>query len=168
MLHLKEMQALQILQDPDLRAAAEQTSQLIQAAMQDANVDNADEARAWAHVKDRPAEKCEVCGKNADGVLNCCSKGGSWQDTCKDLASEGGPHTWIDGFNACKEEVTQAEKDEQEEAERRRLQQQRENEKREAEEKERRAQERKEAHRKKSSLVISSSPLPSMESNMRA
>jgi hypothetical protein len=145
--HLKEMQALQILQDPDLRAAAEQTSQLIQAAMQGANVDNVDEARAWA--QDRPAEKCEVCGKNTDGVLNCCSKGGSWQDTCKDLASEGGPHTWIDGFNACKEEVTQAEKEEQEEAEGRRLQQQKENEKREAEEKERRAQERKEAHTKK-------------------
>merc|ERR1719506_3679285 len=107
------------------------------------------EAAVKVGVATEAAVKVEVSGKNADGVLNCCGKGGSWQDTCKDLASEGGPHTWIDGFNACKEEVTQAEKDEQEEAERRRLQQQRENEKREAEEKERRAQERKEAHRKK-------------------
>ena len=142
--HMKEMQALQILQDPDLRAAAEQTSQLIQAAMQDVSVDDVRELG-----RDRPTDTCDVCGKNSDGVLNCCSKGGSWQDTCKDLASEGGPHTWIDGFNACKEEVTQEEKDEQDEAEKRRVQQQKENEKHDAEEKELKAQQKKEAQKKK-------------------
>jgi len=144
MAHMKEMQALQILQDPDLRAAAEQTSQLIQAAMQDVNVDDIRELG-----QDRPTDTCDVCGKNSDGVSNCCSKGGSWQDTCKDLASEGGPHTWIDGFNACKEEVTQAEKDEQDEAERQRELQQKENEKHDAEQKELKAQQKKDAAKKK-------------------
>jgi hypothetical protein len=144
MAHMKEMQALQILQDPDLRAAAEQTSQLIQAAMQDVDAGDFRELG-----QDRPTDTCDVCGKNSDGVLNCCSKGGSWQDTCKDLSSEGGPHTWIDGFNACKEEVTQAEKDEQDEAEKQRVQQQKENEKHDAEQKELKAQQKKEAQKKK-------------------
>ena len=41
---------------------------------------------------------CAKCGLNADGVVNCCSAGGSWHGTCGD----GLKHTSQEGFNACK------------------------------------------------------------------
>ena len=142
---MKEMQALQILQDPDLRAAAEKTAQVIQAAMQETHSDTPrEEASA-------PTATCDKCGHNKDGVSNCCSFGGSWDGTCKDLVSEGGPHTWIDGFNACKEMVTEKELEEIEQAEKelqQREQEQREQQQKEKEEKEQLKKE-KQAQKKK-------------------
>ena len=44
---------------------------------------------------------CTRCGSNGVGVPNCCSRGGAWEGKCSVSLSEGGKHTWSEGFNAC-------------------------------------------------------------------
>ena len=44
---------------------------------------------------------CTLCGRNTDGVANCCSPGGAWEGKCTNTFAEGGEHTWIDGFDEC-------------------------------------------------------------------
>ena len=45
---------------------------------------------------------CSKCGRARGGALNCCSAGGAWAGTCTDALSDGGEHTWAEGFVACK------------------------------------------------------------------
>ena len=53
------------------------------------------------HTKEEDLAACPKCGKNADGVANCCSSKGSWEGKCTALLSEGGKHTWEEGYNVC-------------------------------------------------------------------
>ena len=48
---------------------------------------------------DTKATACSKCGFNDKGAGNCCSNGGAWSGTCK---VEGGDHTFVEGFDACK------------------------------------------------------------------
>ena len=49
-----------------------------------------------------PVADCSKCGRARGGALNCCSAGGAWAGTCTDALSDGGEHTWAEGFVACK------------------------------------------------------------------
>ena len=54
-----------------------------------------------------PDSECPKCGHNANGVPNCCSTGGAWENQCTSSHDEPGmhsqfsEHTWDEGFKAC-------------------------------------------------------------------
>jgi hypothetical protein len=51
--------------------------------------------------------ECPNCGHNTNGVPNCCSTGGAWENMCTNshdepgMHSEFSEHTWDEGFKAC-------------------------------------------------------------------
>ena len=54
-----------------------------------------------------PGSECPNCGHNTNGVPNCCSTGGAWENMCTNshdepgMHSEFSEHTWDEGFKAC-------------------------------------------------------------------
>lgn len=52
------------------------------------------EAKAAIELGD---ETCDICTPAENTVLNCCSKGASWEGTCE----QGMRHTWLAGYSAC-------------------------------------------------------------------
>ena len=70
-----------------------------------------------AEQKDSDVALCPTCGKNSNNVPNCCSAGGSWENTCTNSPEEpGSQHTWAEGFNACSHETPPAEQQSSQEA----------------------------------------------------
>ena len=59
---------------------------------------------------DAPAlPKCHRCGTGKKGEANCCSTGGAWAGSCTTSLTEGGAHTWVEGFEACHQSPQQEE-----------------------------------------------------------
>ncbi len=65
---------------------------------------------AWTHdqckncyFSEDEVAYCPKCGANHMLVPNCCSHGGAWEGQCSvDVdASDGGEHTWAEGYDAC-------------------------------------------------------------------
>merc|ERR1719163_1013562 len=88
--------------DPELKAAALIRQQMILSAQEKAGVRQEDQQQQRAQVL---AGSCPLCGHNKYGTVNCCSKGGTWEGKCTNDLRDGGEHTWIEGFNACKEPI---------------------------------------------------------------
>merc|ERR1719149_346420 len=68
--------------------------------------DNADISPTKRRESDKKSEapakpKCHRCGTGKKGELNCCSPGGQWAGSCTVSLTEGGAHTFADGFEAC-------------------------------------------------------------------
>ena len=79
---------------------------MILSAQEKAGVRQEDQQQQRAQVL---AGSCPLCGHNKYGTVNCCSKGGTWEGKCTNDLRDGGEHTWIEGFNACKEPIPEDE-----------------------------------------------------------
>ena len=44
---------------------------------------------------------CAHCGYDEDGVANCCTHGGSWQGTCREVPTRSGQHSFTEGYEVC-------------------------------------------------------------------
>ena len=64
-------------------------------------VDTIDKAPAHQRLEDEPA--CPRCGTSKEGAVNCCSGDGAWAGKCTESITEGGEHTWTEGFAACRD-----------------------------------------------------------------
>ena len=68
--------------------------------------DNSDNSPTKRRESDKKSEapvkpKCHRCGTGKKGELNCCSPGGAWNGACTASLTEGGAHTFVEGFEAC-------------------------------------------------------------------
>ena len=45
--------------------------------------------------------ECHRCGTGKKGEANCCSAGGAWAGSCTASLTDGGAHTFVEGFEAC-------------------------------------------------------------------
>ena len=53
-------------------------------------------------VKQSPVNNaCAQCGYDEDGIANCCTHGGSWMGTCREVPTRSGQHSFTEGFDIC-------------------------------------------------------------------
>lgn len=51
--------------------------------------------------------KCSKCGiTKKSGINSCCARGGAWFKKCGDDGDVDFDHTWEDGIQACRDDVT--------------------------------------------------------------
>ena len=55
----------------------------------------------------KPGPVCPVCGvMRTSGMPSCCVRGGAWFQKCGDAGDARFEHSWTDGIQACKGNVT--------------------------------------------------------------
>jgi hypothetical protein len=53
-------------------------------------------------VKQSPVNNaCAQCGYDEDGIANCCTHGGSWMGTCREVPTRSGQHSFTEGYDIC-------------------------------------------------------------------
>ena len=53
-------------------------------------------------VKQSPVNNaCAQCGYDEDGIANCCTHGGSWMGTCREVPTRSGQHSFTEGYEIC-------------------------------------------------------------------